>query len=86
MDIAFHFLLTVPANPKTRFTLCDTIDFILQKLWSEMNDTTTTGKEMEWLSKVIEIVNIASQKSKGDALITVITHTHTHQMGREVDE
>jgi len=72
MDIAFQFLVTLPANPKTRFTLCDTIDFILKKLWFERPETKPSGgKEMEWLSKVVEMVHMASQKDKGDALVTV---------------
>jgi hypothetical protein len=72
MDITFHFLLTVPSNPNTRFLLSDTVDFSLQKLWSTPGHR-DSPKEMEWFAKVVEMVNIASQRQKGDPL-TVVSH------------
>jgi len=85
MDISFHFLLTVPSNPNTRFLLCDTIDFSLKKLWSTPGHQTST-KEMEWFTKVVEMVNIASQRPKGDALTVVcIPFCGIHFEKRDID-
>ena len=70
MDITFHFLLTVPSNPNTRFLLCDTIEVSLKKLWSTSGHQ-KSSKEMEWFTKVVEMVNVASQRQKGDALTVV---------------
>lgn len=86
MEIAFHFLITFPENPKTRFCLLDTLEgFVLKKLWSEALDEDLEGDDssggvtklmmrenrMRWLGKAVEMIRMAAERGKDDPFVSV---------------
>lgn len=77
MDMALHFLLTTPEYPVTRHELTATFEFwILRKLWSvafDDEETEVMGEmEVNWLVKVVEMVQTASSRHKDDPLTSVL--------------
>lgn len=77
MDMALHFFLTTPEYPATRHDLTATFElWVLRKLWSVAYDdeeTEVMGEmEVNWLVKVVEMVQTASSRHKDDPLISVL--------------
>ena len=77
MDMAFHFFATTPEYPITRHDLTATFEFwVLRKLWSvafDDEETDVMGEmEVNWLVKVVEMVQTASSRRKDDPLISVL--------------
>jgi hypothetical protein len=75
MELVFRFCLTVPEYPGTRHDLLQTLEtFVLRKIWSEAfaKEAPSLGETpTKWLVKAVEIVNVAAQRKKDDALTTV---------------
>lgn len=75
MDLVFHLCLTVPEYPGTRHNLVQTLEaLVLRKMWSEAiaKEAPSLGETpIQWLVKAVEIVNVAAQRKKDDALTTV---------------
>jgi hypothetical protein len=75
MNIVFHFCLAVPEYPGTRHDLLQTLEnFVLRKIWSEAfaKEAPSLGEtSTQWLAKAVEMVNVAAQRKKDDALTTV---------------
>ena len=73
MQLTFYFFTHNPENPICQFTLCETLEnFILPSLRTAEDEHTSFAElRIQWLSKAIEMLNLASQRSKGDPLITV---------------
>jgi hypothetical protein len=79
MEMTFHFFLTTPENPSTRWTLLDTVEsLVLRKLWNVAFDEEENGKgsgkgerELRWLEKAVEMLQTAGNKGKDDPLVPV---------------
>jgi hypothetical protein len=74
MDLAFHYLTSLPEHPEVRHTLLDTISAILPTLCLEGHPEAPSSareKNLQWLEAVLNMVKMASQRPKGDSLITV---------------
>jgi hypothetical protein len=74
MDLAIHYLTILPEHPETRHTLSDTISSILPKLCSAGHPDAPASireKNFHWLQAVLNMVKTASQRPKGDSLISV---------------
>jgi hypothetical protein len=74
MDLAIHYLTTLPEHPEIRHTLLDTISAILPTICLEGHPEAPLSvreKNLQWLEAVLNMVKLASQHPKGDPLITV---------------
>lgn len=74
MDLALHFLMTYPANPMVRDELLELLDKeVLRKVWSpeDTGKGSLGDRELGWLGKAVEMVNIAAQRPKDDSLTPV---------------
>jgi hypothetical protein len=77
MNMALYFFLTTPEYPVTRHELTLTFDFwVLRALWSvayDDDEKETMGEmEVNWLVKVVEMVQTASTRHKDDPLVSVL--------------
>jgi len=88
MDLAFHFFLNGPAIPTVRHDLVFTLEtWVLKKLWTEAFNHgmgTWGDRALEWLSQAVEMVNIASGRTKDDALVIVIFRRGTRGLMGQV--
>lgn len=84
MDLAIHFLSLLPEHPDTRHTLSHIISSILPKLCSEGQPDAPSSireKNFQWLQAVLNMVKTASQRPKGDPLITVLLIVELADLG-----
>ena len=75
MDLAIHYFITLPEHPEVRHTLLDTISAIVPTLCMKGRHpealSSIREKNLQWLEAVLNMVKGASQRPKGDPLITV---------------
>ena len=74
MDLTLHFLMTYPENPMARNELLEVLDtVVIRRIWYiEDSDEFSVGeRELGWLAKAVEMVDVASQRGKDDPLTVV---------------